>query len=476
MKKIFFFTLIALSIFHVQADEIIPNASFENWSASSYVSPENYPYTSNLQASYEESPTNLTKTTDAYHGTYAVKLSTLSSNDGTTFAYFLNTDPDEGDLNQWKNGFLYNEIPTGIRGYYKYNVETADSALIMVVFRKSGSSIGNYIFKIGGIKNTYTLFDFNFSPVLTQTPDSVILGAVSSDFMKHENGLPGSVLFIDSISFKGVTSQPILMNGDFENWSTYNLPSVLDNWNPKDKYKQGVAKTNDAKQGSFAVELTSYLGKEKNENDEEVQRTEPGYLTTGHWSNVCNCVTGGIPFTNILDTLSFWYKYTPTSNDYAEVSLNFRKNGSQYDGRVLQLSASSVYKYVEMPFQLNTQPDSLVLSFISSPWSHKDLSFIGSKLVLDDIKFKSQIIYTGLSEISNSDPVRIQALNSRGKYIVNYEGNASIKVSVYNTAGIKILNVSGITPTFELTNKPKGVYFVQIEFLNKIYSQKLIVN
>ncbi|MBV5342869.1 hypothetical protein JZU68_04390, partial [bacterium] len=75
-------------------------------------------------------------------------------------AFMLNTDSKSGNMSLWANGMAYTGRPTGIRGYYKYNLATSDSALMIVVFRKSGTTIGSYQYKLGGIKPDFTLFDY----------------------------------------------------------------------------------------------------------------------------------------------------------------------------------------------------------------------------------------------------------------------------------------------------------------------------
>ncbi|MDD3320881.1 MAG: T9SS type A sorting domain-containing protein [Paludibacter sp.] len=473
MKKLNLLCFLLFS-FVLQATDIIPNGNFENWSSTTYSLPENYPYSSNLQSHYDETPFNLTKTTDFYHGQFAVKLSTISTEYGSSMCYFINSDPGEGDMSTWKNGFEYNQMPTGIRGYYKYNVASADSALIMIVFRKSGSSIGNYVFKIGGVKNEYSLFDFTLNPALSQTPDSVIFGAVSSDFSANDGGVVGSTLYLDSVSFTGVVSQPTLMNGDFENWTDYTTPITLDAWNPNDKRMDGITRTTAAKDGDFAIELTSYLGQEKDINNNIIERTQPGYITTGYWSNSCNCNLGGTPFSNRIDTLTFWYKYIPSSTDLAEVSIDFKKNGTNFDWRMVSLDAATEYRYIELPFEVGQAPDSVILNIISSSWNNTNLAFIGSKLVIDKMMFKSGIVYTGLNETTDKNFVDIYPSASNGIFTIKNPENTPLMIEIYNSAGIKISDISGVNLNINLLNKPGGIYFAKINLLQKTIIKKLI--
>jgi hypothetical protein len=457
---LFFFVLFGIDLW---ATDIIPNASFENWTGTSYVTPTNYDYTSNSDVYYYDQSLNVEKTTDAYSGQYAVKLTTISTSWGSSIAYFLNTDPEEGDMAKWTNGFPYNEIPTRIRGYYKYNQTTADSALIMIVFRKAGSSIGNYIIKIGGVHNTYTLFDVPLQPALTQTPDSIVFGAVSSDFSVHESGVVGSVLYLDSVSLKGVNSQPALFNGDFENWSTHQLPITIDDWNPRKKHQDGVARTTDAKDGNYAIELTSVS---EDDNGDGVFNNNPGYLTNGYWDDNCGCNKGGIPFTHQIDTLTFWYKYSATTYastvDHAQVNLQFKKNGSFFNGASRQLDATTEYEYVEVPFYNDQIPDSVIIDFVSSLWDNKNVAFIGSKLIIDKLQFKSEIIYLGTRNTTIPSAVDIYPSVSNAIFKFSNPNELPLQVEVYNSIGTKIIRLSVTGNEMNLGSLPTGIYFIKI--------------
>ena len=149
--KILILNFVFISCFSFSQSSI-PNGNFETWTTFSIDYPEGYPFNSNMETLFRFNlPSNLVKSTDAYHGISAVEITTVATTTDTIFGYFLNANPDN-DPSQWTGGISYNQIPTGIRGYYKYNVATADSATIIVTFSKSGVNIGSYFFNIGGIQ------------------------------------------------------------------------------------------------------------------------------------------------------------------------------------------------------------------------------------------------------------------------------------------------------------------------------------
>jgi len=371
-----------------------PDGNFESWTTYTYDSPQNFVGNSNLKAFADTVPFNEVKTTDAYHGTYAIKLTTVITprvNNGigndTIQGYFVNTNPNgNGGPSSWHNGFAYNQKPTGIRGYYKSAVVSPDNALILVFFYKGGSVIGQYIFPITGSQSAYTLFSYTFSPALTQNPDSVIMGAVSSDFRTSTINRNGSMLQLDSVSFIGAAT-PTQFDGDFETWQTTTIKTP-DNWvlsngriggHNGNIITPGMSQTTDAVTGNYAIELTTFLDSTNNGHggpNHAVARA--GAISTGYYPNNCNVncqEQGGEPFTKQIDTLAFYYKYVPSGSDSGQVSLNFKKNSTSINYNQTNLIASANYQYKEIPFNVGQVPDSVIIDIHSSTWSDTLTSF-----------------------------------------------------------------------------------------------------
>lgn len=466
MKKYLLVTLVSFTL-STYAQDSIPNGNFETWTSTTIDNLTNYPYTSNDNAISANQPANVVKTTDKFHGQSAVQLSTISTQYGSNLGYFLNTDSKQGNISLWTNGMPYAEKPSGIRGYYKYNVATADSGLIIAVFRKNSVTIGTYMIRVGGIKNTYTLFNIPFVPALTQTPDSVIFGAVASDFYKNSNGVPGSILKLDSVSFTGVANQPAAMNGDFESWFQTQTPYLIVGWNEKDKQAAGVARTTDAKTGQTALELTTTLSVKNG-----VQKVQPGYVTTGYYDSGCNCQRGGKAYSIQKDTLAFWYKYAPASTDNAEVSLNFFKNGTSIAWESKTLTASPNYQYVEKPFQIGLVPDTVIVQIQSTLWTNTATSFVGSVLKIDNMYFKSKL-HTGFYNPTTNGEVSIYPNASTGKFQIAYTGSV-LSFDIFNSTGTKVQSISQQSNQIDITKAASGIYFVRIYLDNRIYVKKIL--
>ena len=464
MKKKLLFLCLAIAAIEMQSQNAIPNPDFEQWTVNSIENPMYYPFTSNENCYKQGNPSNVNKVTPAFHGQYALELKTLSNN----LAFMVNTDSKNGNTSLWTNGMAYTGRPTGVKGRYKYNLAVVDSAIMIVLFRKNKTTIGTYQYKLGGIKTDYTVFDFTFLPALTQDPDSLIFALASSDYYKNQNGVTGSTLVIDSVSLKGVSSQPAQFNGDYELWEQVQFPPKLNDWNLQNK-SSGIDRTSEAKTGQYALKLTTYLGEENNQ-----QRAQAGYLTSGYWDDICGCVQGGSPYTLTKDTLAFWYKYAPVNGDVAQVYLDFKKNNVSCGGINLDLSVSTIYKYQEIPFQLGTVPDHVIIQAISSLWNNKAVSYVGSTLILDNMFFKSSINYSNLKSIEAYPQLSLW-FNENAKTLNVSPVNVLMeRVDIFDISGKKVYSEVNPNSKLNITNLANGIYFVKIKAFNKNYNFKVL--
>lgn len=454
----------------------IPNGGFEYWTIKNFEYPTNYPYNSNNdnpgRYPNEANPFLVSKTTDAYHGNYALRLETrLMEGTETAFAYFANMRAD-GEPDTWKGGHAISGKPTGVRLHYKYNVASGDSGLIIMNFTKAGTSVGMVAFLMGGEQTSYTLFEKNFN--LSDTPDSVAFAMASSNAMNESGAVIGATLIVDSIALLGITNQPTLFNGDFENWENGSV-DLVNQWYADDK---GVSLTTDKYAGNYAIELKTREGERNG-----VARANASQVSTGYYPNNCDgdCQElGGYPYTLLKDTLCFYYKYAPSGADTASVNINFKKNGvriGNIGGGGLML-ASSNFQLKEIPFDFSYSfetPDSVIISFQSSLWSDSALTFVGSTLIIDEVYFKSERATQNFFSPRKSTNFTISP----------NPANDFVLLGVTEAVEVKIINLAGQTvktsylPTNELldvTDLPNGNYLIQINSRKYNGTQKLFIN
>lgn len=471
----------------------VPGGDFESWTTDSVLYPQSYQYNSSLERMSKfiqnSASPNVERTTSSYAQNYAIKLSTVKVGSDTLAGYLLNASPNDGAVSTWHGGVPISEKPTGLKGYYMYNEASADSALVIVVFSKAGQNIGTYTQKIGGIHSTYTPFNVDCSS-LGDTPDSVIVAFASTyKIMSDEAGLVGGTLYVDSVSFTGVASQPAALNGSFESWADSTV-NVMPNWYTQGHGESltGVKRTTNAYGGQYALELRTYAGT----SDNGSPKAMPGYLSTGYYDSNCNgnCTQhGGVPYSQELDTLCFFYKYSPSGNDSAQVSVNLKQGGSSVSWHSVYLSAASNWAYVEVPIApiiiLNPSnskinklgivvPDTVIVTIQSSVYADSAVSFVGSTLIVDNMYFKSQL----LSALPN-----VKADNAANIY-PNPASDAITITGVDGPAAVSIMDISGKTifaksnvaqgQSVSVASLPQGVYLVKIETSGGSIEKKLV--
>jgi hypothetical protein len=478
MKKILLLSFLTFFVLIVNGQTPIPNGNFESWTEGTYNLPNSYPVSSDPGSFFRTSTAfNVTRTTDAKHGAYAVQLTTtISAKSDTVIAYLVPVQPN-GSPTSWHGGLPYDQMATGIRGYYKYNIATADSGTILIAFSKGGTNIGTYVYTLGGIKSSYTLFNFTFIPALSQTPDSVIFAGISCKFSsstdKPKATAEGS-LFLDSISFTGAASQPALFNGDFENWTSHTI-ALPTNWiyNGSDQ-GDGVYKSIDAEAGSYALELKTYQ-----QNGNSGNHAQPGQISNGYYDNSCSCEKGGIPFANQKDTLAFYYKYTPAANDSAYVYLSLKKNGSNIWGNNAYLHAEATYQYKEIYIDAGQVPDTAIITIQSSDYPNSDLSFVGSDLIIDEMHFKSMPVSNGILNKSFKNEITIYPNPTAGILRIQDSGFKLQRLEIYNIQGKMVYSYAGFKTQsmneIDISTMQKGIYFVKMTGAEKNQTEKIVI-
>ncbi|MBN2683194.1 MAG: T9SS type A sorting domain-containing protein [Bacteroidales bacterium] len=449
-KNLLLITLVFAGIFGY-SQTAIPNGNFESWTNTPYENPLYY-FTNNLDMFGDGLSAGVTKTTDAYHGDFALKLTSMS-NESLSMAgnYNPNNPPP------WTGGIPISGTPTGFRGYYKYDIQTGDTALMLVNFSKNGVNIGVYITKIFGSQPDYTLFNIPLDPPLPIAPDSVILFFISSDAL-NEIAMEGSTITIDSISFTGIATQPAMLNGDFELWETNEILS-LDSWHHEGNDENPIQRSTDAAEGMYATELITYL-----DEWDSGPRATPQRISTTYYDNYCDCMAGGYPYSQQVDTIAFWYKYSSENEDTANIRISFKNNGSYFFDLWQNLIIASDFQYVEIPFNLPNVPDSVGIEIMSSSWNDSLLASVGSTLIIDELQFKSQPLTTGIRSFVNKSEVSLFPNPNNGRFTVVSDKIIS-KMEVINLIGEKVYSESKISANkinIDLTYLPKGVYLYQI--------------
>ncbi len=450
------------------AQTSIPNGNFEQWDSVISHAPTGY-FSSNLNGNLPpNAPPNCTQG-PAHHGVYGVTLTTTVFGKDTGFAYITNSN---GNPAQGKGGIPYAQQAKGMRFYYECSLVGKDTAIVVAVFKKAGTIIGSAECKLTGKVSSYTLYSKTISPALPMAPDSVIFAAVSSNVLSGGNGIAGSTLTIDSVTFTGVSSQPLLMNGDFENWTADSVYSPAQ-WFT---FNAGNPRTTDKYAGKYALELNT--GTPPGNNG-----IQAGYATDGKEVQITknqDSVEGGFPFSHQIDSLVCYYKYSAAfAGDTAAIELQFNKSSKVIGGYMIKLPPAATYTRIVAPFNIGATPDSMIVSLTSS--IGYPITTPGSVLKVDSLSLYSAII-AGIAPVANNGDIKVYPNPTTSLFYVDMKGYTGkvdmIRVldmsgKVMETRNYNFSPLKNTVEAFDMTGYSAGTYIISISTPSGVQYQKL---
>jgi hypothetical protein len=350
----------------------IPNGNFEQWTTYNFFEPADW-ISSNKETIHENNWITVIPV-DGHDGTgQAIRLTTDGQNGRVMPGYFSNT---LGDPLLGEGGTEYHDIPHSIRGYARYHTLGADTALLVVAFRKEGELIGLQVIPFVGNQSSFVEFEQLLE--LSEAPDAVVLAAVSSDVRNPQVMVTGSFLELDDLTFEGRNVLPQLPNHDFESWDHAHIHHAHD-WKVQGK---NVDRTEATPFGDYAVLMTSYTDWEGHVHSSGIKT---GYMdTNGEWF-------GGIPYGQLTDTLKGWFKYLTNGADAGCISLEMISGNVSLGGAFYQFYPTEDWTYFEIPMQLAQQPDTLRVQIMSTAYP-SDEAIPGSTLIIDNLQLTSQAL------------------------------------------------------------------------------------
>jgi len=369
MKQIIylFFAMLLSTLLNAQS---IPNGDFEHWTTFNLFEPTGW-LSSNTETIHYNDWITVQPVT-GYDGTgQAIRMTTDGQNGRVMPGYFSNTS---GDPLLGQGGTAYHQIPHTLKGYARYHTLGADTALLVIAFKKEGQLIGLNVFPFFGNQNEFIQFEYLLD--VNQQPDSVVFAAVSSDVRNPEVMMTGSFLELDDLTFEGRFALQQLPNHDFENWTHTHIHHAQE-WRVQGR---NVDRTEETPFGEYAVKMTSYTDWDGHVHSSGIQT---GYMgVNGEWF-------GGFPYGQLSDTLRGWYKYLSEGADAGCLSLEMLNGNGSLGGAYYQFYPTNDWTYFEIPMHLNQQPDTLRLQLMSSAYPF-DEATAGSTLYIDNLQLTSQ--------------------------------------------------------------------------------------
>lgn len=423
----------------------IPNGDFEEWDSLSYTD-LNYPWQTTNAEDFAAHGISTAFKVPGKSG-YAVRLETIISG----------TDTMAGSIYSFITPVT--QVIDGITGYFRCHIAKGDTAFLVVEFTSGNNLMAYDYYPFTGTDTaTFQYFNFKLKDSLLTKSDQMGIIAVSSNELNNIGIQPGSWLELDELTAtgRGITTNPI-PDGGFESWITQLVHSPH-HWqtDPPEGELNEINRSTDHVSGKYSMMLTD------NSFEHSIN------LTDGTFNLRAQRATGGAPYALQKDTLTGYFKYITTKPDSGFIALYFTKKSVGIGGASYLFHSSTSWKYFELPFDLASTPDSLLISLGST---QNPFDSLPSTLYLDDLQLKSQPHPAGIVNIPKPtfdvtafpDPAKNQ-LNIRFSDIPV----SGFEVKIYNTEGIviidKVFNPASSTITMPIDQLSSGMYFYEITY------------
>lgn len=216
----------------------IPNSSFENWTGNE---PDGWA-TSNGEPDY----VNITKTTDAQSGSFAVRGDVVSIPGGVIGPIIQSGSEGEG--------FSVNKKYSKVTGYYKFHSVGGDRLGFNFILFKNGQAIA-YAVTIAEEAANYTPFEVYFNYEIDETPDTCNLQIILVGPSTGPDYHLGSYFIVDNLA---------LVEGSINVYEASTLPSKynLSQNYPNPFNPQTVIEYELGTSGWTTITIYNILGKE----------------------------------------------------------------------------------------------------------------------------------------------------------------------------------------------------------------------
>lgn len=206
-----------------------------------------------------------------------------------------------------------------------------------------------------------------------------------------------------------------------------------------------------------------------------------GILFNGNANTTNQTYVPGIPFTQKIIQFKFFYQYKPTGNDTAVCRVLLVKQRNPIAGGAFKTNVSTgasgwQQATINLTYVSSATPDTLWVLMSSSSLDKNPKA--GSILWIDDA---SVTLPTGINELVETEQlIEIFPNPSTGIFSIHTQtlSNEDQFIEVYNLLGEKVHSSSkSKLPTYavDLSQQPKGVYFVKVYRGTKCATRKIVV-
>ncbi len=452
MKKAIFFGFMLLGVL-LRAQQI-DNHSFENWHTQTYPDLDDY------LDSGEDGFLNISRETDATDGNYSVKLQSVDHgqwNPGEVEpGYFVNFFPDD-----FTGGTPYGSHVDTVKIDYKAGVVGQDTALFLIEFKYQTVPLFDTIVHIDASMNTQSWQTITLATRMPAgaVPDTVMIGAASSNAITGNGMQIGSWVMFDNLRFISNTSSvPPPPNWSFENW-TFNDVEKPDGFmtsldDEPLSSPESIQKNTDATDGSYAIYLVN---------------------SVNHWGDTINAVItngqlfshtgmeGGMALNQNPTSISYDIKTHREAGDMGTIRFIFKNSTNpgwnEYVSRDYTSDINN-YQHVDIPLNLQYAHDSLRFDV----WNGENP---GSWMLLDNV-------YLGYPAATDkyirAEELRAFPVPARDRlhFRIQARENVRISIEIYDLDGKRLtgksfrLHGGQNRVSISTAGLPRGVYLYRI--------------
>lgn len=442
----------------------IPNFNFEIWDTNSMEIPDSVTMFGG----------QITKAPAACNGNFAVKLESNATYDSPGFILLGTTV----DGLSFSGGFPFNARPDSIIACMEYDIIPNDTALIVLILKKNGIVISNNFFEIyGSSAGNFQELTFPITYTASETPDSIIFAAVTTDIRHITQLLLGSYLTLDNLHFSGTTES--IPNYDFEIWKNFEH-ITLNSWSYEGKTKikefdqeLPVILSNDAHSGNYAAMVRNII-------------SPPDTVSGNLYSSNTDHQSFSINYKP--NSLNGFYKFYPENGDSLYINISIL-SGTDWIGSGTFKTGDTVSDYTPftaaIAYNQAVTPDS---AYINIQVSKNNMPLGNSYALIDDFNFDgflADVEENPMVKPANADlefNIYPNPFSNNATISFTLDQPEQVQIRLYDISGNDILTIANKNfgegdhdISFSGAGLQKGFYICMITTDKTTYSKKIIV-
>lgn len=187
----------------------------------------------------------------------------------------------------------------------------------------------------------------------------------------------------------------------------------------------------------------------------------------------------GIACTQKLTQYKFYYQYKPNGNDTAECRVSLLSAGTLVAGGMFKTNVATgssgwQQAIINFTYVSAATPDTLLILYSSSSLDRGPKA--GSILWIDDVSVSDP---TGVEEmLGEENTTTIFPNPSNGIFSIQHQSTKPLTIQIFNLLGEKIYtttNAIKTTSNIDMSQSPKGIYFVEIYDGEKSRTEKIVI-